>query len=165
MSFDKRKVLGTCIRLMLIILVLAFLFVLFKSLGGPSSTSTNAASVFDSVVIGQTALRREGQERFWATRLSKLQRRQVSEINPWVIDAESGCHPDVVLCIVSALSQRSGIDIVYLANAPSQLPKGAIWHGGFIDPATDAVFDFMGRTYKNVETDDQRISLRLKPAG
>jgi len=59
----------------------------------------------------------------------------------------------------------TGIDIVYLANAPSQLPKGAIWHGGFIDPATDAVFDFMGRTYKNVETDDQRISLRLKPAG
>ena len=164
MAFDKREVLGACIKAMLATLVLSFLFILFRSLGGPSNTSTNAASVFDSVVVGQTALRREGQERFWATRLNKFQRRQVSEISPWVIDAESGCQPDVVLCVVSALSQRNGIDIVYSTNAPSQLPKGFIWHGGFIDPATGAVFDFMGRAYKNIETDDQRISLKAKPA-
>jgi len=162
MAFNKRKVLGDSIRVMLIILVLAFVFVLFRSLSGPSITSSNAASVFDNVVIGQTALRRSGRERLWATRLNKLQRRQINDISPWVIDAQSGCAPDTVLCIVSALSERSGIDLVYSANAPSQLPKGALWHGGFIDPATGGVFDFIGRAYKGVNTNDQRISLEVK---
>ncbi len=146
---------------MLLALVLAFLFVLFRSLSGPSNTSSSAQSVFDNVVVGQTALRRSGKQRLWATRLSDAQRGQAKKLNDWLADASAGCSIEQTLCVVLAESQRSGIDLVYSAKAPIQLPQKAPWFGGFIDPSTGGVFDFMGRAYKDVRSDDQRSELDL----
>lgn len=158
---DKRRVLWGLIRAMLLALVLGFLFVLFRSLGGPSNTSSNAQSVFDNVVAGQTALRRQGKQRFWATRLSEPQRAQAKKLSEWLVDANTGCAIEQVLCIVHAESQRVGIDLVYALKAPNQLPQKAPWFGGFVDPSTGGVFDFMGRAYKDVRSDDQRSELEL----
>lgn len=157
---NKRFVLGRLIRGMLALLALSFVFILFRSLSGPSLTS-NSGGVFDNVVIGQTALRRLGRQRIWVTRLSKSQIRQVSELNALVVDAQAGCKPSLTLCAIAAESSRIGIDLVYVASAPAQLPAGLAWHGGFVDPASGGVFDFMGRAYKGIRSNDQRVSLTL----
>lgn len=160
MTFNKRLLLGNIIRVMLIILVLAFALVLFRSLGGPSRTSpTNAA--FDNVVVGQTALRRLGRERVWVTRLSSSQARQAQELDALVVKPSTGCDPSQTLCVISATSSRSGIDIVYLTEVPAQLPAGITWHGGFVDPASGGVFDFLGRAYRDVRSNHQVNSLNV----
>jgi len=146
---------------MLLLLGLAFLFVLFRSLSGPSLTSS-AGDAFDNVVIGQTALRRIGQQRVWVTRLSKSQVRQVRQLNALVVDASAGCKASNTLCVVNAESFRSGIDLVYSADAPSQLASDIAWYGGFVDPTTGGIFDFMGRAYKGVRSTDTRSSLAIR---
>lgn len=157
---EKRVILSRLIRAMLLLLVMAFLYILFRSLGGPSLTvSTNNA--FDNVVIGQTALTRVDRQRVWVTRLSKSQVRQAKALDSSVKDAQAGCKPSITLCVITAESLRSGVDIVYLATAPEQLPRGAPWFGGFIDPSSGGVFDFLGRAYKGVRSGDERDSLEL----
>ncbi len=158
---DKRRVLWGTIRAMLLALVLGFLFILFRSLSGPSITSSSAQSAFDNVVVGQTALRRSGRQRFWVTRISDSQRTQAKALSDWLVDANAGCAVEQVLCVVHAESLRSGIDLVYSVKAPIQLPKEALWFGGFVDPSTGGVFDFMGRAYKDIRSDDQRSQLEL----
>jgi len=158
---DKRTILWRAIRAMLLLLLLGFLFVLFRSLSGPSTTSSNAASVFDNVVTGQTALRRLGSQRLWVTRLSDAQRRQAKELSWWLVDAQQGCALDQALCIVYAESLRSGIDLVYSAKAPAQLPQKAPWFGGFVDPSTGGVFDLMGRAYKDIRSTESRSNLEI----
>jgi len=157
---DKRFVLSRLIRAMLALLGFAFLFVLFRSVSGPSLTSS-PSNAFDNVVIGQTALRRSGGQRVWVTRLSEAQKRQVIKLNAFVVDRQSGCTVSNVLCLIKSESSRSGIDLVYSSSAPEQLPEDAAWFGGFVDPASGGVFDFMGRAYKEVRSNDQRTSLEL----
>jgi len=159
-TMNKRVVLSRAIRGMLIVLCLAFLFVLFRSLSGPSITASTA-NVFDNVVIGQTALRRVDRQRVWATRLSDSQRRQAIELNALVLDAEKGCDSSKALCLIHAQSSRPGIELVYLNEAPDQLPSNIAWYGGFVDPVSGGVFDFMGRAYKDVGSNDDRESLEL----
>ncbi|MFT6407367.1 MAG: hypothetical protein ACJAQ6_000778 [Arenicella sp.] len=145
---------------MLILLLLAFVFVLFRSLSGPSITSASTAA-FDNVVIGQTALRRLGSERVWVTRLSQAHARQAKGLDALVVNSKLGCDPTQVLCVISAKSLRSGIDLVYVTEVPAQLPREVTWHGGFIDPTSGGVFDFLGRAYKDVRSSDDRDSLNL----
>lgn len=155
---DKRVVLSRIIRAMLTLLVLAFLYILFRSLSGPS-LSSNTGGVFDNVVIGQTALRRISAQRVWVTRLSKSQVRERAQLDEFVIDATSGCKPEGTLCVVAAESSRSGIDIVYTSTAPAQLPRGLPWYGGFVDPVSGGVFDLFGRALKGINSNEQRDSL------
>ncbi|MGK0374918.1 MAG: hypothetical protein ACJA2E_001390 [Arenicella sp.] len=160
MAFDKRVVLAKLIRAMLIILALAFAFVLLRSLSGPSLTSTSTAA-FNTVVTGQTALRRLGSERVWVTRLSASHVRQAKDLDTLMVNQNGGCNPEQVLCVISAKSSRSGIDIVYVNTVPAQLPNGLAWHGGFVDPSSGGVFDFLGRAYKGVKSSDDRESLEI----
>ena len=140
--------------------VLAFVLVLFRSLGGPSLTPTSNAT-FDNVVIGQTALRRLGSERVWVTRLSQSHARQAQDLDDLVSKPSAGCDPSKTLCVISANSSRSGIDLVYLDEVPAQLPAGIAWHGGFVDPANGMVFDFLGRAYKAVRPSSEVDSLNV----
>ena len=157
---DRRAILSRLIRGMLTILGLAFVFILFKSLGGPSLTS-NANEAFDNVEIGQTAIRRLANRRVWVTRLSEQQARQAALLEGALINPSAGCKLPLGLCVISAESSRNGIDIVYTQTAPPQLPKGVEWFGGFVDPASGGVFDFLGRAYKGVRSNDRREALEL----
>jgi hypothetical protein len=145
---------------MLISLGMAFAFVLFKSLGGPSRSSNSTAD-FDNVEIGQTAIRRFAKQRVWVTRLSELQARQAKLIEASLLNPQAGCKVQLTLCVLSASSTRSGIDIVYSATTPPQLAKGDQWYGGFVDPTSGEVFDFLGRAYKNVVANGQREALEV----
>jgi len=74
---------------MFAVLVLGFLFILLRSLSGPSLT-TSTGSVFDDVVFGQTALRRYQGERVWATRLNPELEKQAQRLVPHLVEPNSG---------------------------------------------------------------------------
>lgn len=48
-----------------------------------------------------------------------------------------------------AETPRTGILVRYARDRPAGLPAGAPWHGGFVDPGSDALFDVAGRRYRN----------------
>jgi len=146
------------IKAMFLVLVMGFVYVLFRSLGGPSRVTTSE-NLFDDVVIGQTAARRLGNDKVWVTRLSSLHRNQASEVSGHVRDANAGCQIVEDLCVLKAATQRNGIDIIFTANAPDQLPSSKPWYGGFVDPTTGEVFDRLGRAYADNRSD--RIVLEV----
>jgi len=150
-KLNRRNILGQLIRTMLVLMLMAFIYVLLRSLGGPSKTS-NTGSAFDDVVIGQTTLRRYQGKRVWATRISNAQREQAKLISRLVIDSTAGCAIESTVCVLSAATQRSGIDVVFSDQRPAQLPSDAHWYGGFVNPSTGSVFDRLGRAYKGVKS-------------
>ena len=142
-----REVLLRIVKTMFAVLLLAFLFVLFRSLSGPSRL-TAPETAFDDVEVGETALRRIGSERVWATRLSALHRSQALELSAFVHDPASGCLPTVVVCGLSAKTERAGIEIIFSAEPPPQVPSTLPWLGGFVDPSSGKVYDRLGRAYR-----------------
>lgn len=160
MSMTKRNLLWQAIKMMFVLVAAGFVFVLFRSLGGPA-TSSAPIGAFDDVVTSQTAFRRYANERVWVTRLSDIQRNQAKVLEPLLKDPDSGCNPQVIVCVLQASTARSGIDLAFSDSIPAQLNGNAIWYGGYVDPTTGAVFDRLGRAYKQVRTDDKRNSLRV----
>jgi ubiquinol-cytochrome c reductase iron-sulfur subunit len=50
-----------------------------------------------------------------------------------------------------AETARSGILAQYTRERPSDLAGDVPWHGGFVDPGSDALFDVAGRRYHGTE--------------
>lgn len=48
-----------------------------------------------------------------------------------------------------AETARPGILVQFSARRPRRLDDGLPWHGGFVDPGGDALFDVAGRRYRN----------------
>ncbi|GHA19633.1 hypothetical protein GCM10008090_31660 [Arenicella chitinivorans] len=142
-----RETLLKLVQWMFLMLGLAFLFVLFRSLSGPPLT-VDTGHPFDDVETGETALRRINGDRVWATRLSALQRSQAIELANVVMDPNSGCKAVVAVCALHAETQQNGIEIAFSLKAPPQLSRQTPWYGGFIDPTTGAVYDRLGRAYR-----------------
>lgn len=160
MAMSKRDLLWQAIKYMFVLVAFAFMFVLFRSLGGPSHTSGSVAT-YDDVVIGQTALRRNQHQRVWVTRLSDIQRQQLKQLDEFVKQPDAGCHVQMIVCVVKASTSRDGIDVAFSERAPAQLSGQVLWFGGYVDPTTGAVFDRLGRAYKNARSTDERLALEL----
>ena len=131
---------------MFILILLFFGFVLINFTAGPSRV-VGGSDVLGSVVNGETALRRYSGQRVWITRLSPLLRQQSKELETFVDARDDSCSVFHTVCVFSALTSRDGIEIVFSANKPAQLSADQLWHGGFIDPTSGAVFDRLGRAY------------------
>ena len=156
----KRELLGNTIRSMLVIALFAFVFVLFRSLSGPSLTSQSEVA-FDDVQIGETAMRRALGARVWVTRLSPAQRSQLAELSELVVNPNSGCALQSEVCVLSATTQRDGIDVVFSIAHPIQLASDIKWYGGFVDPTNGAVYDRLGRAYKTLRQLNRKDALEV----
>lgn len=156
----RRELLGNSIRFMLIFGLFAFVFVLFRSLSGPSLT-TQSANAFDDVQIGETTIRRIESTRVWVTRLSPMLRNQLSELDQLVVNSNSGCALDADLCVVLARTERSGIELVFSIEHPIQLASGIKWYGGFVNPSNGAVYDRLGRAYKSLRQTNRADALEI----
>lgn len=53
--------------------------------------------------------------------------------------------------IFHAQTKRLGVILQYVESRPANLPVDYPWRGGFVDPASSAVFDPFGRRYKNTQ--------------
>ena len=142
----SRTTLVNLVRAMFGALALVFVFVLLRSLGGPA-LSTSVNSPFDDVEIGETALRRYQGQRVWVSRLSPQLITMLRKIDAVVEDKNSGCAPDVTLCVVLAKTSVDGIEIRYSAKRPANIARSTPWAGGYVNPNTLAVFDLLGRAY------------------
>lgn len=145
--------LGRLVRLMLLLLVLGFFAVLFASLdtriinrvGAPDSSRD--AALFADIPPGQTQMRRHRNQRVWVTHLDDSLRVRLALLEKAIPNPQQGCSETQEFCIVSALTQRSGIDIVYSPLAPPSLSSKLPWVGGFTNPVTGQSYDLLGRAY------------------
>jgi len=144
----SKELLIRLVRAMFLILVLAFAFILLRSLGGPSLT-TSVSSPFDDVEIGETTIRRYQGQRVWVTRFSSQLRRELKSVDEVVINPHSGCKPSKSLCAVLALTDVDGIEIRYSLARPAAIKSSVAWVGGFVNPNSGAAYDLLGRAYQH----------------
>jgi len=157
-DLQRRAFLTKAVSRMLIILVLAFWFVLFRSLGTNVSSGVGASSnteqtskqdqaAFANVTLGQTSLLRVRGQRVWVTRLSELQQTQGKQLTPYVLGNDHNCQLENELCVFSVATTRDGIELRFTARVPAQLPANLPWFGGFVDPSNGQLYDLWGRAY------------------
>lgn len=167
-NLRRRALLSKAVYWMLVLLVLAFVFVLFRSLdtGLTALPSTEKSlkddSLFSDIVPGQTALRRVGSLRIWVTRFSDAQRLQAAQLSSLVKTGGLHCKPESDLCVIAASTNRQGVELRYTRSAPVQLPSGLQWFGGFVDPSNGRLYDLWGRAYafQNVQSLNEQL---IKP--
>lgn len=150
-SLNRRQWLSLAVRSMLIVLVLAFMFVFFRGIGGSTVSAPGADkenSVVASLLLGQTGLRRFAGQRIWITRLSEAQRTEANTVTPYLFSVIGGCAIVKEFCSFSAATGQSGIELSFTELAPAQLPSQIPWFGGFVNPTNGAVYDRLGRAYK-----------------
>lgn len=142
-----RLVLFRTVICLFAVLALAFMVVLFISLGtnnSPTQDPSNYSDQFHDIKTGVTGKRRLGKHAVWVTRLSEEQRLQLGAMAKQVVNLD-GCQ--MSLCILNAHTERQGIDLIFSRERPPQVAVGTPWLGGFVNPTNGAVYDLLGRAY------------------
>jgi len=92
----------------------------------------------------------------WVLHRSDAQMARLGDLAPHVAGSagdEPGLDPrfralDGRWGVYLAATGRQGILVRYSRSRPPDLPRETPWHGGFVDPGSDAVFDHAGRPYR-----------------
>ena len=154
---QRRDSLQRAVKIMFALLGLALFYVLISGLGGEAGRQQQSSSLeLDDIAPGQTVGRRIDGQPAWVTRISGQQRQDLMSLQPYLLDPANGCAVAVPVCALSASGARDGIQISYSKQAPPQLPRDAAWYGGFVDPASGAIFDLLGRAYRLGGDSDQQ---------
>ena len=133
------------IKVMFLILLLAFIYVLLS--GTRVSGIAEQQSRFDNIDIGETVLQRLKGQRVWVTRISEQQRSGYATVSSDVV-AEGGCAISTDICVLAASTDITGVNLSFSKDEPPQLPSDATWVSGFVNPTSGAVFDLWGRAYR-----------------
>lgn len=164
----SRRALRGLVTLMFALLVTAFFLILIGGFdldgSGPDGRDAHLAKEsafeFDEVALGETKLRRYQSKRVWVSRLSDRQKTQLENLNPFLLEPNTGCSPQATLCVVLAAAQTQGFDLSYTKAPPPQLPSEVPWIGGFVDPTNGVVYDLLGRVFNIAafsKAPDQRL--------
>lgn len=93
----------------------------------------------------------------WVVHRSAGQLASLSDLSGHVLDPGKNRPPAVdnlhrsrvpEIGVYLAETARPGILIQFAARRPRRLDDGLPWHGGFVDPGGDALFDVAGRRYR-----------------
>lgn len=153
-----RQLLKRVTILCLLLMISVFLYVIFQGLLW--SPNLSQEETYDTLSVGETQLFRYQQQRYWVTKLSDEQREQLSQLTGFV-QTTGGCSISSFVCELDASSQRSGVLMQFVSQKPPQLHSNDLWFGGFVDPATGGVYDFLGRGYlSNPSVATQRLSTK-----
>lgn len=153
MNEYRRVALWRIIKMMLLMLLLAFVYILLSGSGvnaphdGQQSTDEQELAIFDNINNSETVFRLYKGQRVWITRVSEAQRDQFVNLNTHVA-ATGGCLISADFCVLAANTDRAGINLSFVKSEPPQLPSDIPWVGGFVNPASGAVFDLWGRAYR-----------------
>ena len=104
---------------------------------------------------GETQLISYQGNRVWMTRVSNLQKQQLTMLSS-LVHQDTGCDVSQETCFVQSETDRQGILLLYLKEKPDVLSKNQEWFGGFLNPATNAVYDLLGRGYLSNPTDSPK---------
>lgn len=152
----RRQVLVRLVKGMFTLLGLAFIYVLFRGLGGIGGDPRPAPADFSNIAPGQTVAARVGGQTVWLSRLTERQKLELLQLEPYLVSTTVGCDRAQEYCLLSASGLRDGIQLSYSKQAPPQLPYQAAWYGGFVDPSSGAIFDLLGRPYRLGRDSDQQ---------
>lgn len=151
--------LSRAIKLLLSCFILAFLYVLFKM--ATWSPQFNLANELSAVLESDTRLVSLKGKRYWVTKLSKNQRKQMDDVDTYVHQVTVCDESD--FCLIDSSTLRQGVIIRFALEKPQQLNLEQEWFGGFINPANGAVYDLKGRGYlTNSQQASKTISTILK---
>lgn len=145
MNKNKRRQRLKYITLSCFLLILAVFSYIIVRGATWSPPLSNSAEKLD-VPVGETHMHRIKGQRFWVTRLSAQQLRQLEGLSEWV-QVESSCELTLGLCAVDANTERFGVSLRYSANLPDVLTDDIPWFGGYINPNNGSVYDLLGRGY------------------
>ena len=150
---NKRKFLSVAVGSLFACLFFVFGWVYFYGLtSSPNTTSdfkkADVSKLFKDVAVGTTVLQRLKNQRVWVVHLSSKQRSQIGLIDQFVGEPEAGCDLNKVFCLLDAMTNRDGVYLQFTLKEPPQLPVDTPWFGGFVDPASGAIYDLIGRAYQ-----------------
>lgn len=133
------------------LLLLTFLFVILRGIAwSPHEIETNTAEI----ELGSTKLIHQSGQRLWVSRLTDLQRQNLSSLSNEVF-LEGGCVIKDELCLIDSATDQQGIIMIYLENKPDVLTDKTPWFGGFINPRNGAIYDLLGRLYRQSAKSEQ----------
>ncbi len=148
----NQQILITIIKLMFLVLVGGFVYILIKGAAQPDMHSRLVGSVelaaqpeFANIAPGETTLRRVNGAPTWVTRVDASLLAQMDEVPTQ--PNTTACALQTGLCFLNARTSVSGILFTYTDTAPPQLASSIPWFGGYVDPNNGNVFDRLGRAY------------------
>lgn len=133
--------------------VLCFLVIFVRGLFWSPNQVNDSQTTID---LGSTELVQQQRARLWLTRLSPNQRKRLEKIDQYVF-TEGGCDAQLDKCLVQSKTSRQGVIIRYVEAKPDILKNDIPWIGGFINPVNSAIYDVLGRLYRDSKSDESTL--------
>lgn len=152
----RRTLVRSLVKAGLLASVAAFAAVFVYGLFSPGMLSDNTIEL-GGMPEGSARLEAWNGKPVWIVRRSPRQLEAIAELSahvatPAAADAATVDDPHRSLQdeygIYLAATERQGILVQYVSDRPASLESSIPWHGGFVDPAGDALFDAAGRRYR-----------------
>ena len=139
------------ITVMVVIIVVAFLYILLRGTVGFTTTANPESmehQMFKDISLGETILRKEAGKLYWVSNFTDEQLTQLMAFSKKIVASQTGCSTDHQLCIVDAQTERAGVHLRYTESVPDQLAAEYPWVGGYVKSNNGAVYDLLGRAYQ-----------------
>lgn len=155
-AVTHRRLLRISVKLALLAAMAAFAGVFVYGMFSPGATPDNV-TVGDIPEASARLVSWNGRP-VWVVHRSPAQLETLAAAGPFVAEPQAGDTPEAVAGphrsrvreygIYLAETARSGVLVQYTDERPDSLSPDTPWRGGFVDPASKAVFDLAGRRYR-----------------
>lgn len=153
----RRTVLRVWVKLGMLACAIAFAGIFVYGMFSPGLLSSGEVIDIGGLPAGTARLDAWNGKPVWVVHRSARQLDLLQGLSDYVTAPDRGGHPGVNNLhrsldgrygIYLAATDRSGILVQYVRDRPDGLDATVPWHGGFIDPGSDAMFDAAGRRYR-----------------
>ncbi len=152
----RRNLLLILVKAGLLIGLTAFAAVFMKGLLAPGRDSGDLIDV-GGMALGSARLAGWDGKPVWVVNRSRQQLRELDALTDYVVKADDAGNPaldnpgrslEPAFGIYLAHTARPGVIVQYTLSRPAGLGDEIPWFGGFVDPASGALFDVAGRRYR-----------------
>lgn len=157
---NRRAALRSWVKIGLLACIAGFTGVFVHGLLAPGGSSSTDTIDVGGLPAGAARLEAWNGRPVWVVHRSASQLQGLSDLAGHVLEPGPGGSPRVArphrslvrdYGVYLAATDRPGILVQYVRERPRRLGRGAPWHGGFVDPGGDAVFDIAGRRYRSTK--------------
>lgn len=154
----RRTLLRVALKLGVLGLAVAFSAAFFYGLLAPERRAGGEWLTVDAIAAGRARMQRWDGVPVWILHRSPAQIEALAESATQVWPVADGVAAQLQsgyrsrrrdVGVYRADTARRGVLLHYVAERPARLPASLSWHGGFVDPGSNAVFDAAGRRYRN----------------
>lgn len=134
----------------------AFAAVFVKGLVAPGQDSDDVIDV-GGMAPGSARLEGWDGKPVWVVSRSRQQLRELEAVTDYVVKTDGTGNPaldnpgrslEPAFGVYLAQTVRPGVVVQYTRGRPAGLDDEVPWFGGFVDPASGALFDVAGRRYR-----------------